>query len=295
MSENILESQLFEIIKNEEMAENIKLAKIDMLIRLGVDVNAMYGAKSALKLAKDNNLKKVAELLENNSAKDVFDEKIAEELGVKLIKACKGKEKDAKEIMEIKELINMGADVNQKDISGISALGYASTWWNKEIAEILIQNGADVNQKDSNGKNALGHALIWEHKEIVKLLISRGADVNQKDEYGNTVLIWASSHNYTEIVELLIQKEADVNQKNNNNGKTALIVASRNGCKEVVELLIQKGADVHQKDNDGQNAMMVAYDNETKKAIMDAVKKRNEKENGDSFFSKIKRRLGIDM
>ena len=40
MSENILEKQLFEIIKDKEMAEHIKLAKIDMLIRLGVNVNA---------------------------------------------------------------------------------------------------------------------------------------------------------------------------------------------------------------------------------------------------------------
>jgi ankyrin repeat protein len=71
--------------------------------------------------------------------------------------------------------------------------------------------------------------------------------------------------------------------------------ASYNGYKEIVELLIQQGADVNQKNNEGQNAMMVAYDNGTKKAIMDAVKKRNEKENGGSFFSKIKRRLGIDM
>ena len=208
MGEVTLESQLIEIIKDEEMAEHIKQAKIDMLIKLGVEVNAMYGAKSALKLTKDNNLKKVAELLENNGAKDVFDEEIAKELGVKLIELCTNGEK--------------------KDV------------------EELIDMGADINQKDSNGQNALGHALIWEHKEIVKLLISRGADVNAKNELGNT----------------------------------ALIRASKRGYEEIVELLIQKGADVHQKDNDGQNAMMVAYDNGTKKSIMDAVKKRNIKENG---------------
>jgi hypothetical protein len=41
MSKITLESQLFDIIKDKEMAEHIKLAKIDMLVRLGVDVNAM--------------------------------------------------------------------------------------------------------------------------------------------------------------------------------------------------------------------------------------------------------------
>ncbi|MBE6463689.1 MAG: hypothetical protein E7005_08085, partial [Alphaproteobacteria bacterium] len=105
MSEDILEKQLFEIIKDKEMAEHIKLAKIDMLVRLGVDVNVMCGARSPLRFAKDNNLEKLVELLENNGAKDVFDEKIAKELGAKLIKACQGEEKK-----DVKELIDMGAD-----------------------------------------------------------------------------------------------------------------------------------------------------------------------------------------
>ena len=88
MSENILEKQLFEIIKNKEMAEHIKLAKIDMLVRLGVDVNAMYGAKSALMLANEVKEEKIAKFLEENGAKEFFDEEIAKELGKKLIEVC---------------------------------------------------------------------------------------------------------------------------------------------------------------------------------------------------------------
>ena len=93
---------------------------------------------------------------------------------------------------------------------------------------------------------------------------------------------------------LSTEKGADINAKAND-GSTALMWASRDGYTDVAEVLIQNGADVNQKNNKGQNVMMVAYGNRTQKAIMDAVKKRNEKENGGSFFSKIKRRLGIDM
>ena len=88
MSENILEKQLFEIIKDKEMAENIKLAKLDMLVRLGVDVNAMYGAKSALMLANEVKEEKIAKFLEEKGAKEFFDEKRAKELGEELIKEC---------------------------------------------------------------------------------------------------------------------------------------------------------------------------------------------------------------
>ena len=91
-------------------------------------------------------------------------------------------------------------------------------------------------------------------------------------------------------IDMLIKLGVDVNARGSSN-HSALNWASLFGHKEIVELLIQNGADVNQKDNESQNAMMVAYDNETKKAIMDAVKKRNEKENGGSFFSKIKKRI----
>ena len=258
MNENILEKQLFEIIKDKEMAEHIKLAKIDMLIRLGVDVNVMCGARSPLRFAKDNNLEKVAELLENNGAQDVFDDKKRESLCCKLRNVICIKGGD---INEAKKLIDMGADVNAKSIVGLTALMLSSSKGHKEALEFLIQNGANVNMTGNDGLTALMWASYRGNEEIVELLIKNGADVHQKDNNGRTALRWASNGGHKEIVELLIQKEADVNQK----------------------------------DNKSQNAMMVAYDNETKKAIMDAVKKRNEKENGGSFFSKIKRRLGIDM
>ena len=254
MSEVTLESQLIEIIKDEEMAENIKLAKIDMLVRLGVDVNAMYGVKSLLKLANEVKEEKIAKFLEENGAKEFFDEKIAKELGVKLIKACQGEEK--KDVKEIKELIDMGADVNQKN---------------------------------ETGKTALMMASIKGYKEVVEFLIQKEADVNQKDDYGWTALMWTSRKGRNEIVKLLIQKGADVNQKDYY-GWTALMEASKRGHKEVVELLIQKGADVNQKDNNGQNAMMRANNDEKiKKAIIEAVKKRNEKTGENVIVQGIER------
>ena len=71
MSEITLESQLFEIIQNEEMAEHIKLAKLDMLIKLGVDVNAKDESEddiTALMKASKEGLKEVVELLVANGA-----------------------------------------------------------------------------------------------------------------------------------------------------------------------------------------------------------------------------------
>ena len=46
MSEVTLESQLFEIIKDKEMPEHVKLAKLEMLVTLGVNIEARDEAKN---------------------------------------------------------------------------------------------------------------------------------------------------------------------------------------------------------------------------------------------------------
>ncbi|MBE6463683.1 MAG: ankyrin repeat domain-containing protein [Alphaproteobacteria bacterium] len=290
MSEDILEKQLFEIIRNKDLSEDIKLAKIDMLNKLGVKVNAMYGAWTPLHIAKKQKEPKVIEFLTKIGAIDVVDDKKRKSLCYKLRNDICIKGGD---INEVKELIDMGVDVNQKDNSGRTALMEASYWGYKEVVELLIQNGADVNQKDEKGKTALVKASGEGYKEIVELLIKNGADVNHKDNYGYTALMDASYWGYKEVVELLIQSGADVNQKNDND-VTALMMASRRGYKEIVELLIENGADVNQKDNNGETVKTLAKDKETRKAIINAVKKRNKEENGGSFFSKIIKGLEVD-
>ena len=98
MSEITLESQLFEIIENKDMSEKIKLAKLDMLVKLGVDVNAKeksWWEKTAL---------------------------------------MKASEKGHKEVVEF--LVFNGADVNAWDISGDTALMVASTWGMKRLWNI---------------------------------------------------------------------------------------------------------------------------------------------------------------
>ena len=117
MSEITLESQLFEIIQNEELSEEIKLAKLDMLIKLGVDVNA----------------------------KDESEDDITA-----LMKASK---EGLKEVVEL--LVANGADVNAKNNWKNSALIFASSYGYKEIVEVLVNNGALVNQKGEDDNTAL--------------------------------------------------------------------------------------------------------------------------------------------
>ena len=253
MSDDILEKQLFEIIRNKDLSEDIKVAKIDMLIRLGVDVNAMYGAWTPLHIAKKQKEPKVIKFLTKIGAIDVVDDKKRKSLCYKLRNDICIRGVD---INEVKELIDMGADVNLNISSARNILSEASRRGYIEVVKLLIENGADVNQKnDIDGSTALVLACRSNYKDIAKLLISKKAEVNHKDRDGFTPLMWASDYGNKELVELLIKHGAKVNYKNKH-GRSVLMSGVSGGNKEIVELLIKHGAKVDAKDDFGNTALI---------------------------------------
>ena len=50
----------------------------------------------------------------------------------------------------------------------------------KETAEILISHGANINEKDEDGETALHYAAENNSKETAEILISHGANINEK-------------------------------------------------------------------------------------------------------------------
>lgn len=77
-------------------------------------------------------------------------------------------------------MIELDANVNQKDKVNETALFYAAREGKAKVCEILLQNGADVNVVDDKKQTALYFAKKQNHHETIKLLISRGA-YNTKD------------------------------------------------------------------------------------------------------------------
>ena len=61
---------------------------------------------------------------------------------------------------------------------------FASMEGNKDIVEFLIEKGADVNQKDNDGNTALIVASEGGYEEIVELLIQNDITLSISDVYG---------------------------------------------------------------------------------------------------------------
>lgn len=137
------------------------------------------------------------------------------------------------------------------------ALDFAADGGQLKIAELLVENGADVNQKDSSGGTALYHAVHFggvnangEHGsvEVAKFLLDKGADVNATFYHHMTALMIAANQRNRTLVEMLIERHADVNMKDRE-GDTALTLARRrladHGDKKfqvIADILIAHGA-----------------------------------------------------
>jgi ankyrin repeat protein len=67
----------------------------------------------------------------------------------------------------------------------------------------FMDNGAEVNEHNKYGETAIMNAARWGHKESVVFLIAEGADINAKTKSGETVLEFAEYSYHKDVVELL--------------------------------------------------------------------------------------------
>lgn len=91
---------------------------------------------------------------------------------------------------------------------------------NKNTLAFFLEKGADPNQADNYGWTALMFASRQGHVEIVDMLFEKGADPNLVNKKDWTALMFASLYGRVEVIEKLLNKGAD-RDKVNNNGQTA--------------------------------------------------------------------------
>ena len=69
-----------------------------------------------------------------------------------------------------------------------------------------IASGADVNQRNNGGQTALILAVIFGHAELVRLLVKAGANPRLRDNLGLDAVEWAQRRGLTDIVDLFTEK-----------------------------------------------------------------------------------------
>ena len=155
----------------------------------------------------------------------------------------------------------------------------------------FLKHGADVNDKDDDGQTALHKAVAGGHRSAVIGLLTHGADMGERDAKGRTPLMVAAENGHVELVLILVNPDSVKNLAGealqsvgaealktiglpeittrlghlvassvdlaDQTGQTPFIKAAANGHLDVVKALGQR-ADPNRRDHRGKTALMLA-------------------------------------
>lgn len=169
----------------------------------------------------------------------------------------------------VRLLISLGANVNQKSITGSVSLHSTAQTGKLEICEILLDHGADPSIVNNDGNTPLRLAIqkpyprkndkviellrsrtkpktlfmasILCNEEAIKELIEKGLNPNEYDALGYTPLHHAVENKCARVCELLIKNggKPDLVRKKDKSHKTALGQAAFFKETEIVRLMVE--------------------------------------------------------
>lgn len=162
------------------------------------------------------------------------------------------------DLRQVDQMLKSGFDVSVVNSDDYTPLMIASeesdTTSSIDMIKLLLKGGADINQQNKDGDTALQLAVLFGNEddgsspETVKMLIEAGADINMVDSRKNSSLMLASESGPIEAVRILLEANSDINLQNIDN-ETALMLASKlidNGSSiEIVKMLLKAGANIN--------------------------------------------------
>jgi hypothetical protein len=107
------------------------------------------------------------------------------------------------DVAALNRALDEGADPNEADAEGVTALHIAAHKGHLEIARELLRRGADVDQAEFDGDTPLINAAAFGHVEIVRLLIDSGASLDVESSRGFTPIQHARRGRHSAVVKLL--------------------------------------------------------------------------------------------
>jgi len=182
-------------------------------------------------------------------------------------KSKAGENDTVKHLLKANTRISSTASQNPADPAAMTELMKAVTVsFTPAKVKAIIDNGADIEERDSAGNTALMIASKYSNAEPVKTLIALGANVNAKNDAGQTPLMIACAGGYNpEKVKALIAAKSDVFDKDDE-GRTALMIAAKNNSEPlVVKMLLDASSDPNDQDFEGRTPLMYAAFNSYRK------------------------------
>jgi ankyrin repeat protein len=141
-------------------------------------------------------------------------------------------------------LIKRGANVNEPQGDGVTALHWAARGGDADLVKALVEAGANAGARTVFGAYTPLHlAAERGAAPIVKALVAAGAAVDARTNTGATPLMLAASAGDTAAISALLDAGANVNAEETDRLQTPLIFAATANRLEAVKLLLGRGAD----------------------------------------------------
>lgn len=167
---------------------------------------------------------------------------------------------------QVDALLNAGANVNEADANGNTALMVAVRMGQASIARRLLEAGADADLANRDGVTALHLAAMANNEEIARMLLEKRPQLDRREVNGWTPLFIAVHEGHHGVMHALLGAGADPNAAVSGtsrlNGMTPLEDAVLHKEHRIVGMLLQAGADVHHPSPKGRTALLYAVQRE---------------------------------
>jgi uncharacterized protein len=146
----------------------------------------------------------------------------------------------------VNTLLQAKVDVNTAQGDGMTALHWAASAEDLEMAQALVKAGAGLKATTRiDHATPLLTAARSGNAKMIALLAEAGSDVNAASVNGTTPLMLAAASGHADAVKILIDHGADVNAKEKTWNETPLMFAAALNRAEAITLLVQHGANVN--------------------------------------------------
>jgi ankyrin repeat protein len=136
-------------------------------------------------------------------------------------------------------------EVNAVNQKGQTPLMLAASQGNLPIINLLLQQGANVDQKDFKGNTALYYALDLPSQAAALTLLSLAKDSNPLNRMGVSPLMRAAAQSCLPVIHYLVEKGQEV-MAVDDQGLNALHYAALAGKAEVLRYLVNHGFQIDQ-------------------------------------------------
>jgi hypothetical protein len=148
----------------------------------------------------------------------------------------------------VKQLVEGGADIEETDEDGMTALLLASENGRFKVVVYLVEHAANVAHTDIIGMTALHCACdVVEcdarNLTCVRYLLEHGARITERSNDGKTALLYAAEFGSLEIIQYLLSSEGGASiAETDDEGNTALLLAAGEvGQPMMVQWLLENG------------------------------------------------------